>query len=117
MIGVKILQLLLIVLNKTEKLDELLERFLDEGFSGATIINSTGMVSELAKNMEDYPIFGSLRFIIDLDREENKTIFMALNDEQIEPAKTIVREVIGDLSKPDTAVLFTLPILTSEGIE
>ncbi|NLK38717.1 MAG: hypothetical protein GX303_00510, partial [Clostridiales bacterium] len=86
------MQLLLIVLNKIEKLDELLERFLDNGFSGATIINSTGMVSELAKNMENYPIFGSLRYFIDLDRSENKTIFMALKDEHVEPAKKIVRE-------------------------
>ncbi|HHU63278.1 MAG TPA: hypothetical protein GXZ32_03595 [Clostridiales bacterium] len=111
------MQLLLIVLNKTEKLDELLEAFLENGFSGATIISTTGMVSKLAKSMEDYPIFGSLRYIIDLDREENKTIFMALKDEQVEPAKKIVREIIGDLSKPDTAVLLTFPILTVEGIE
>src|SRR5690554_5756534 len=80
-LGVMLLQLLLIVLNKVEKLDELLETFLDKGFSGATIINSTGMISKLAKTMEDYPIFGSLRYLIDLDREENKTIFMALKDE------------------------------------
>lgn len=111
------MQLLLIVLNKIEKLDELLETFLDNDFSGATIINSTGMMSELAKNMEDLPIFGSLRYMIDLDREETKTIFMALKNDQVEPAKKVVREVVGDLSKPDTAVMFTLPILSVEGIE
>ncbi|HHV59017.1 MAG TPA: hypothetical protein GXX49_01710 [Clostridiaceae bacterium] len=111
------MQLLLIVLNKVEKLDELLEKFMENGFSGATIINSTGMISKLAKKMESYPIIGSLRYMIDLDREENKTIFMALKDEQVDPVKRIVRQVIGDLSKPNTAVLFTLPILTAEGIE
>lgn len=111
------MQLLLIVLNKIEKLDELLETFLDKGFSGATIISSTGMVSELGKNIENFPIFGSLRYLIDLDRKENKTVFMVLKDEQVEPAKKIVRDVVGDLTKPDTAVLFTLPILTAEGIE
>lgn len=111
------MQLLLIVINKVEKLDELLEAFLDKGFSGATIISSTGMVSELGKHMENFPIVASLSYIIDLERQENKTIFMALKDEQVEPAKKIVRDIIGDLSKPDTAVLFTLPILTAEGIE
>lgn len=111
------MQLLLIVLNKIEKLDELLEAFLDNGFSGATIISSTGMVSELGKSIENFPIFASLRYMIDRDREENKTIFMALKEEQVEPAKKIVREIVGDLSKPNTAVLFTLPILSSEGIE
>lgn len=111
------MQLLLIVINKVEKFDELLETFLEKGFSGGTILHSTGMVSELGKHIENLPIFGSFRYIIDLDREESKTMFMALKDDQVEPAKKIVREVIGDLSKPDTAVLLTLPVLTTEGIE
>lgn len=117
MLGVSLLQLLLIVINKVDKFDELLETFLEKGFSGGTILHSTGMVSELEKHMEDLPIFGSFRYMIDLNREESKTLFMALRDEQVEPAKKIVREVIGDLSKPYTAVMFTLPILTAEGIE
>jgi len=54
------MQLLLIVLNRVEKLDELLENLMDNGFSGATILNSTGMMRELAKNMENYPKFARL---------------------------------------------------------
>lgn len=111
------MQLLIIVLNKTEKLDTLLESFMEAGLTGATILGSTGMVSTLAKHREDYPIFGVLRYLADLDRAENKTIFMALRDERVEDAKEIVRRVVGDLTKPDTAVMFTLPILSAEGIE
>lgn len=110
------MQLLLIVLNRVEKLDEILEKLMQYGFTGATIINSTGMMKELAKNIENYPIFGTLRYLIDMDRDENKTIFMVLKDEQVEKAKEIIRKVIGDLSKPDSAILFTLPILSAEGI-
>ncbi len=110
------MQLLLIVLNKVEKLDEILEKLMEDGFTGATIINSTGMMKELAKNIENYPIFGTLRYLIDKDRDENKTIFMVLKDEQVEKAKEIIRKVIGDLSKPDSAILFTLPILSAEGV-
>lgn len=110
------MQLFLIVLNKVEKLDDLLENLMQHGFSGATILNSTGMIRELAKNIEDYPIFGSLRFLVDTDRKESKTIFMAIKNEQVEEVKKIIRSVIGDLSKPDTAILITLPILSAEGI-
>lgn len=110
------MQLLLIVLNRVEKLDEILEKLMEHGFTGATIINSTGMMKELAKNIENYPIFGTLRYLIDMDRDENKTIFMVLKDEQVEKAKEIIRKVIGDLSKPDSAILFTLPILSAEGV-
>lgn len=107
------MQFLLLVLNKVELLETLLERFVDQGVKGATILNSVGMARELA----DYPIFGSLRFLMDSDRQESKTIFMVLKDEQVETVKETVREVIGDLSKPDTAVMFTLPVLTIEGVE
>ena len=110
------MQLLLIVLNRVEKLDEILEKLMQHGFTGATIINSTGMMKELAKNIENYPIFGTLRYLIDMDRDENKTIFMVLKDEQVEKSKEIIRKVIGDLSKPDSAILLTLPILSAEGI-
>lgn len=111
------MQLLIIVLNRVNRLDELIETMVEHGFTGATILSSTGMLRELAKSNEDFPLFGSLRYLIDTDREESKTIFMVLHDEQIEAAKQVVRTVVGDLSKPDTAVLFVLPILSVEGIE
>ncbi len=111
------MQLLLVVLNKVELLESLLERLANAGVSGATILNSTGMLHELARNAEDLPIFGSLRFYLNPERDESKTIFLALEESKIECAKDIVREVVGDISKPDTAVMFTLPILSVEGVE
>lgn len=111
------MQFLLMVLNKVEVLDTLLEKLMERGICGATILNSTGMVRELAKNNEDFPIFGTLRFLIDTDRKESKTVFMVLKDEKVEEAKKIIRQVVGDLSKPDSAVLFTLPVLSVEGVE
>jgi hypothetical protein len=41
---------------------------------------------------------------------------LVLKDEQIEKAKEIIRKTVGDLSKPDTAIVFTLPVLSAEGI-
>lgn len=111
------MKLLLIVLNKTEKLDELLEELIERGIKGATIFNSIGMARELGKNIENYPIFGTLRYLHDSDREESKTIFMVIKDEQVEIVKNILTEVVGDLSQPDTAVMFTLPVLSAEGAE
>lgn len=110
------MQLLLMVLNRVEKLDDLLEALMAKGICGATILSSTGMVRELGKRIEDYPIFGTLRYLIDFERKESKTIFMVLKDEQVDTVRKIVREVVGDLSQPDTAILFTLPILSAEGV-
>ena len=111
------MQFLLLVLNKVELLDTLLEKLMASGICGATILNSTGMVRELAKNNEEVPIFGSLRMLLDPERKESKTIFMVLKDEKVEDVKKVIREVMGDMSHPDTAVMFTLPVLTAEGVE
>ncbi len=110
------MKLILIVLNKVEKLDDFLEGLMDQGITGATILNSTGMVKELAKRSNDYPIFASMRFLLNHDHQESKTIFMVLKDEQVDVVRKVVREVIGVLSQPDTAVLFTLPVLSAEGV-
>lgn len=111
------MKLVIIVLNKIEKLNDLLESFLEQGISGATILNSTGMAKQLSKHIEDYPIFGALRYMVNFDRQESKTIFVVLKDEQVEVVRNILTNVIGDLSQPDTAVLFTLPVLSAEGVE
>ncbi len=110
------MQFLLVVLNKVEKLNTLLEKLMEHNICGATILDSTGMVKELIKNNEDYPIFGTLSLFIDTDRQESKTIFMVLKEEQVEEAKKVIRQVVGDMSKPDTAVMFTLPVLSMEGV-
>lgn len=113
------MQLLLIVLNKTEKLNSLLDAWMEQGIGGATVLKSSGMVRILAKNIEQYPIVGSLRrMLTDIDeRKDSRTIFMALQDEKIEAAKAVVRGVVGELSQPDTAVMFTLPVLSVEGVD
>lgn len=111
------MQLLLLVLNQTEKLDDLLEAFMAQGISGATIISSKGMVRELSSHEEYEPIFASPWFMMNTDRKESKTIFLVLKNEQVDKARSIIHQVIGDMSKPDTAVLFILPVLSAEGIE
>lgn len=111
------MQLLLLVLNQVEKLEDLLKGFMNEGITGATIINSIGMIRELASHKEYQPIFGSPWLNIDCDRKESKTIFIALSDEQVEKARSVIHQIVGDLSKPDTAVLFTIPLISSEGTE
>ncbi len=110
------MKFLLIVLNRVEKLNELLDEFVKHGVCGATILNSRGMARELARNNEELPFFGALRKFIDMEHQESKTIFMVLRDEQLDTAKSIVRKVVGDLSQPDTAVMFTLPVLSAEGV-
>ena len=111
------MQLLLLVLNQVDKLDDLLDALMIKGISGATILDSIGMLRELAGRDEYQPIFGSQWFLDNPERKKSKTIFLVVNEKQTETVKGVIHQVIGDISQPDTAVLFTLPILSVEGIE
>lgn len=110
------MQALFLVLNRLEKIDELLTTLNEEGIRGATVINSTGMAHTLANHHEDDLTFASLRAFFVGNREDNRTIFMVIDDSKVELAKKIINEVIGDLSKPDTGILFGVPVTFVEGI-
>ena len=52
----------------------------------------------------------SLRAILDPEREANKTIMTVLKDEQVDVALAAIEETVGDLSRPDTGIVFTVPV-------
>lgn len=106
---------MIFVLNKLDVMNFLLEDFMKAGIKGATIINSTGMAMTLAK-LEGSFFANSLRAIFDVDRDDNRTILAVIRDDQLEVARQVIIDVVGDLSKPNTGVLFTVPIDFVEGI-
>lgn len=108
-------QILFLVLHKTEVLDPLMIALNKAGIKGATIINSSGMAHSLASSEDSY-IISSLRAFLTPDREENKTIIMVLDEEQVKQAKQVITDVVGDLSKPYTGIVFVLPAISVEGL-
>lgn len=107
------MQLLVLVLNKTEKLDDILKALLDIGIRGATILDSLGMARKLDRH--EFSIFGSLSMIVDSDHDTSKTVFIAVQDDLVDEARETIDRVVGDLCRPDTAVLFGLPITFFDG--
>lgn len=103
------MKLMVFILNKVEALEPLLTAFADHGIGGATILSSTGMARALHA-YDDDSIFGSLRAILDPEREANKTIMTVLKDEQVDVALAAIEETVGDLSRPDTGIVFTVPV-------
>lgn len=106
------MKLMIIILNKVEKLDDLLVGFTDANINGGTILSSTGMARELygSNKYEDLPLFGSLRSILDPERKESRTILTVIKDDQVKIAEHVIESVVGPLNKPDTVVLFTVPV-------
>lgn len=108
------MQLFVLVLNETSKLEALLNEMSAHELHGATVLDSRGMAQILCN--EDTPMFGMLRSIINQNRTENKTMFAVLSDEQVEAMKKVVRDVTGGLDKANTGVMFTVPVNFAEGM-
>jgi nitrogen regulatory protein PII len=106
---------MVLVINRYEKLSRLLTELNKAGIKGATVINSNGMAQALLNNESDH-FLGSLRMVLSTDREDNRTIFIVLDEEQIETAKKVIHNVIGTLEKPGTGILFIVPVTYFEGI-
>jgi nitrogen regulatory protein P-II 1 len=103
------MKLLVYVLNQVELLDKFIKALKEAGIKGATIIPSSGMASRLFGS-DDQNLIGSLRMIFDQPRKESNVIMMALEDEQVDTVFEIVDVVLGGVDKPNTGILFTVPI-------
>ena len=112
------MKLLFFVLNKTEKLDEVLTEFANRNISGATVIDSMGMARLLShKHDEDeIPFLGSLRVFLNPERVSNKVIFTVIEDKQLNEVVDAIESVVGDITCEDTGVVFSVPIDFTKGL-
>ena len=109
------MKLFVIILKKSELLDDLLLHFAKEGIHGATILDSTGMAQLLA-GKDGVSFFEGLKaFLDDEIYARTKTVLTVVKDYQIGTINRVVDDVLGDLSQPNTAVMFSLPVDSARG--
>ena len=111
------MQLLVHITNHETSVAPIMSAMMDAGLKGATVIDCQGMLTALNQSSEEPPpIFGSLRAFINPERQSNKMIIVLLKDEDVPTVREIVHNVAGDLRLPNTGILFTLPVMTWEGV-
>lgn len=108
------MKLLVLILNRVEKLEEVLEGFIEIGVTGATIIDSVGMGQILS---QDIPIFAGLRLMFAGAETHNKTIFTVVREEKETEVINVLEKILGDLQKPGTGIIFSLPLDRVEGLK
>ncbi|OQC00839.1 MAG: hypothetical protein BWX78_00855 [Firmicutes bacterium ADurb.Bin099] len=112
------MKLLVLILNKPEYLGKILHCLLERDICGATVLDSTGMIRVISEqSIEPPPIFGSLRQFLNPSGESSKTVLMVLPENKVEAAKSVIREVTGGFDKPNTGIMFTVPISCTEGVD
>jgi len=107
------MHLLILVLNKEEHLEEVLEVFLELDIHGATIIDSIGMGRILA---HDIPIFAGFRNLMQESRPGNKTIFTVVDEKKVPRIVQGVEQICGSLDEPGAGILVTMPVGIAKGI-
>lgn len=107
------MDMLVIVLNRTEQLDVVLEGLLNVGVSGATVIESSGMGRTLCTKI---PLFGGIRNLFEDCRPSNVTIFSVIKDKvKLRYAVEAVRRIVADLESPGAGFMFVVPVSEAYG--
>lgn len=109
------MELVVIVLNKTDMLNEILTLFMRYQIKGATVLDSSGMGHLISNQFPMFSMFAELGE----ERESNsKTIFTVVKDEaERKEVLSIAESVCGDFSEPDNAIFFSVPVNFTKGIE
>jgi nitrogen regulatory protein PII len=107
--------LLVFICNQPDKLEEILEGFVEIGVTGATIIDSVGMGRFLSS---DVPIFAGFRSMFHGATVVNKTILSVISDRaKIDAAYRIIEDVMGTLDDPGRGIFFTIPLDNVKGLK
>jgi len=111
------MELLVLVIDRGDKLDSILSGFIELGVTGATIIESQGMVRELMKESASTPVFAGLQDLIANSRPQSSTVFSVIETrEKLDAAIQMIKEKCGDMTNPGTGILFTIPINRAVGL-
>ncbi|MBQ7889712.1 MAG: hypothetical protein IJ356_08115 [Erysipelotrichaceae bacterium] len=109
------MQILFFILKQTHLLNDILHELAEAGVRGGTILDAKGMGESLA-NMEDIPMFGALRQLLSSEEKEQVKLLMCVaEDSEIVPIANTIKKVV-DLSKPNTGIIFSLPVYYCEGL-
>ncbi|WP_242836398.1 hypothetical protein [Ruminococcus sp. FC2018] len=105
------------VIKRVELVDEIMIALAQAGVRGGTSIDSVGMAKSIsgAENLATIGLLSSILKGVD-PTQKGKTVFVVVDDEQVQSAIAAIKSVTGELTQPNAGVLFTVPITYAEGI-
>ena len=108
--------MLVMVLDDTAHLKDVLTAWDSAGVGGVTIIESTGLNRVLQRHSPDMA-FAGFSQIFGSGRVGHNTLFTVIeNLELAEAAVAATEAVLGDLTEPDKGIIFALPVAKTWGL-
>lgn len=107
------------VIHDAEKCQDLLEAWEAVGVTGVTVLHSTGLGRIHGNGLwDDLPLFPGLDDLLEHEEYFNRTVFTVIKDEEmVDKVVKAAKQVLGDLSLPDTGLLVVMPVLRAYGLD
>ena len=100
--------LMVYILHEDRYLTEVLEELLEIGVTGASILDSVGMLHFLS---QEIPIFAGFRSLLKGTKPYNKIILSVIQDKKtLKHALTTIDRTVGGLSKGKRGILFSVKL-------
>ncbi|MCS6845918.1 MAG: hypothetical protein NZ528_16610 [Caldilineales bacterium] len=110
--------MVVVVLDNVDQCMPLLDAWEAAGARGVTILESSGIGRMRRMHMrDDLPLMPSLQRILKAEEHRHRTLFSVVETE--EEAQRLVEaaeRVVGDFSRPDTGLLFVVPLWQVRGL-
>lgn len=108
--------LLVMVLDDVAHRNEVLQAWAEAGVGGVTILESTG-INRVLRRTKAQPMFMGFSQIFGGGRVGHNTLFAIVESMELaEAAVGATEAVIGDLTKPDTGVIFAVSLSETWGL-
>lgn len=109
--------LLIMVLDDTTRLNEVLNAWDEAGAPGVTILESTGLARTLERH-HARGAFAGFGQVFGAGRIGHNTLFGVINDISVaEAVAGRIQALLGDLNNPSTGILFVVPVLAAWGLD
>ena len=111
-------QLIVFVLDDIKHCPDVLRSWHEAGVRGITILESSGLArQQQIFERDDIPLMPSLRDMLAGRERHHRTLLAVVDQEEvIEEVIKITQEIVGDLTEPDTGILFVTPVSRVVGL-
>lgn len=106
---------LFIILNDGSKIQAIAESLTRHGIHGGTVMDGQGLHEDFDFLGDDTTSSTSLLRMLSHGKPLKKILICVMQDDKVPAACDAVNEVVGDLNKERTGVLFTVPVEDTEG--
>jgi hypothetical protein len=112
-------QLIVLVLDDGNKVEDILQAWMAAGIAGVTLLDSSGLGHAFAQHAarSDLSFMPSLESLLRVREERSRTLFSVVPDGfDVDALLAATESILGSLEKPDTGILFTLPVTRVHGL-